>query len=70
MQRLTAALKHDAARGPEGPAVAGGVGAALDRYIDAGPGLRRPLAQEGANSDRPLSLLLQDGLYDERGLPV
>ncbi len=46
------------------------IGEALDRYIDAGPGLRRRIAErEGAGNDRPLSLTLQDRLYDERGLP-
>ena len=48
----------------------GSIGEALNRYIDAGPGLRRRLAeQEGAGDDRPLSLILQDELYDKRGLP-
>ncbi len=46
------------------------IGEALDRYIAAGPGLRRRLAeQEDAGGGRPLSLSLQDGLYDKRGLP-
>ena len=48
----------------------GSIGAALDRYIDAGPGLRRRLAErEGDGDDGPLSLSLQDELYDNRGLP-
>ena len=46
------------------------IGEALDRYIEAGPGLRRRMAErEGAGDDGPLSLTLQDRLYDERGLP-
>ncbi len=46
------------------------IGEALDRYIDAGPALRRRMAErEDAGNDGPLSLTLQDGLYDERGLP-
>ena len=39
------------------------IGEALDRYIEAGPGLRRRMAErEGAGDDGPLSLTLQDGL--------
>ena len=45
------------------------IGEALNRYIDAGPGLRRRLAGREDAGDRPLSLVLQERLYDERGLP-
>ena len=74
--RRRTAGPEDAARLPvEEPCRAdrpkcGSIGEALNRYIDAGPGLRRRLAeQEGAGDDRPLSLILQDELYDKRGLP-
>ena len=48
----------------------GSIGEALDRYIAAGPDLRRRLGKpEDAAGGRPLSLVLQDRLYDKRGLP-
>ena len=43
--------------------------ASLERYAAAGTRLReRPIDAEAADR-RPLSLRLQDALYDERGLP-
>ena len=46
------------------------IGEALGRYVAAGPALSRRLAErKDAGSDRPLSLILQDDLYDKRGLP-
>ena len=41
---------------------------ALDRYIAKGSRLREHLAEQNDNS-LPLSLSLQQALYDERGLP-
>ena len=60
--------------GPEEPCGAdrpecGSIGEALDRYIAAGPGLRRRLAGRRRDSSDALSLSLQDELYDNRGLP-
>ncbi len=44
----------------------GSIGEALDRYIDAGPGLRRRLAKrEDAGGAGPSSPTLQDRLYDK-----
>ena len=44
--------------------------AALDRYIDTGSRRRdRLMAGNGLHGDPPLSLALQEMLYDERGLP-
>ena len=42
------------------------VARALDRYIAAGPGLRKRLT---AGGDGALSSVLRRSLYDERGLP-
>ena len=43
--------------------------ASLERYTAAGAHLReRPVDLEAADP-RPLSLVLQDALYDEHGLP-
>ena len=70
MERFTVALPDDTARRLKDRAAIRSIGAALDRYIDAGSGLRwRLAAQEGASGGRPLSLCLQDTLYDKRGLP-
>ena len=69
MERFTAALPDDTSRWPRDCAAIGGIGKALDRYIDAGPDLHRRLAeQEGGSRKRSLSLFLQDSLYDKRGL--
>ena len=62
MERFTVALPDRTTRRS--------IGAALDRYIAAGPGLCRRLAElEDAGAGRPLSMSLQDELYDKRGLP-
>ena len=62
MERFTVAL-------PDGT-VSWSIGAALDRYIAAGRDLRRHMAElEDADTGQPLSMSLQDMLYDERGLP-
>ena len=44
------------------------IAAALDRYIAEGPRLRERLAGRSGGGP-PLSLSLQQALYDERGLP-
>ena len=41
----------------------------LDRYIINGSDLCKRLAPRGDDSGPPLSLSLQQALYDERGLP-
>lgn len=47
-----------------------GVAADIDRYIEDGVRLRERLrGKYGSDDDRPLSLLLQQELYDERGIP-
>lgn len=43
--------------------------ASLERYAKSGPDLRRRMAHLDPGDGRPLSQVLQDGLYDERGLP-
>ena len=43
--------------------------AALERYAVTGARSRERLADPEAADSRPPSLLLQDALYDERGLP-
>ena len=46
------------------------IAASLQRYIDNGARLSARLFEEGIpNRGRPLSALLQESLYDERGLP-
>ena len=46
------------------------IAASLQRYIDNGTRLSAGLFEDGIpNRDRPLSALLQESLYDERGLP-
>ena len=46
------------------------IAASLQRYIDNGTRLSVRLFEEGIpNRGRPLSALLQESLYDERGLP-
>lgn len=46
------------------------IAASLQRYIDDGARLSARLFEEGIPSQgRPLSALLQQSLYDERGLP-
>ena len=48
----------------------GAIIAALDRYIDTGSRRReRLMAGNGLHGGPPLSLTLQEMLYDERGLP-
>ena len=74
LARLVERIRRRAA-GPDAPCGAarpecGSIGEALDRYIAAGPGLRRHLAGRRRESgDAPLSAVLQDELYDNRGLP-
>ena len=43
--------------------------ASLDRYLINGSNLRERLASARGNDDTPLSLSLQQALYNERGLP-
>ena len=46
------------------------IAASLQRYIDNGTHLSARLFEEGVpKRGRPLSALLQEALYDERGLP-
>ncbi len=46
------------------------VSASLDRYIESGRRLRKRLAgDDGPGNGHPLSLALQRGIYDDRGLP-
>lgn len=61
---LTLLEKHVAHDRPDRAAIE----AALDRYIAEGPRLRKRLADR-SGSGPPLSLSLQQVLYDERGLP-
>ena len=44
--------------------------ASLERYAQRAPHLRRRMAHLDPGDGRPLSQVLQDGLYDERGLPT
>ena len=65
IERALALLeKHVAQDRPDRAAIT----AALDRYIAEGPRLRERLAGRNGG-DPPLSLSLQQALYDERGLP-
>ena len=43
--------------------------ASLERYAREGPRLCRRLARLDPGDGRPLSRVLQDALYDDRGLP-
>ena len=43
--------------------------ASLERYAASGGHLRERLADPRAADPRPSSLVLQDALYDEHGLP-
>ena len=45
------------------------VRASLTRYAEAAPRLRERLAHLEPGDGRPLSQVLQEDLYDERGLP-
>lgn len=67
IERALTALEEEAERAyPDRAAVT----AALDRYIEAGPRLRRQLAGAGGPLfEPPLSLSLQRAHYDDKGLP-
>lgn len=68
IERALAALEERVARTRPDRAT---VLASIDRYIAAGPGLREKIAPRANNDhDAPLSLTLQQVLYDERGLPT
>ncbi len=66
IERALSALEERVARDrPDGAAIR----ASLERYAREGPQLRRRLAGLDPGDGRPLSQVLQEALYDERGLP-
>ena len=66
IERALDALENDAGRGD---ADRSAVRASLTRYAEAAPRLRERLAHLEPGDGRPLSQVLQEDLYDERGLP-
>ena len=67
IERALAALEERVARDRPEQAV---IEASLDRYIGAGRRLRKRLAERGGGRcSPPLSLSLQQTLYNENGLP-
>lgn len=66
IERALGALENEAGTG-EANRVA--VRASLARYAESAPRLRERLGHLDRGDGRPLSEVLQDDLYDERGLP-
>ena len=67
IERALAALEERERTARLDPAA---VAASLQRYIDNGTRLSAGLFEQGMqNRSQPLSALLQQSLYDERGLP-
>ena len=63
---LTALEEQERVAHPDPSAIA----ASLQRYIDKGACLRARLTEnDSPDQSQPLSALLQQALYDERGLP-
>ena len=66
IERALTALETQAERAAPDPAA---IRSSLERYANDGPRLRARLAHLDPGDGRPLSQVLQDSLYDDRGLP-